>query len=311
MNSIKSNIDNRENLYSLEYAFNRNLPSFSKLAKQARSIACLVHQLHLNKINDSSWKLNKKYTDSLSTYLKDIIKNPRPGRKIKTSKLRFKKEPALGFGTGFLVGLKDNTLNTKYFVTAAHCLCDKNKQLDPNEIKKTRVVFDFYVNGRGTCNEVFKDVYEIKKVVNFKYDSKADWALVKLSKKVPDRPPLKMADDSLCKLKDPVYMLGYPNGLPIKVTHSGNITYQNPDSIETNLPSFEGSSGSPLFNIDGKVLGLHVSGYKNDYFIDSKTDELLPNLSKKELYGAEAQRIKPIKDILKRKKLVSSQDVRT
>ena len=64
------------------------------------------------------------------------------------------------------------------------------------------------------------------------------------------------------KEKNEIYSIGYPNGLPIKVALNASITEnENYFYYYTSLDSFQGNSGSPVFNFyTNKVIGVLVSG---------------------------------------------------
>lgn len=294
--------DYRENLYFLEYAPKRALlPKLSKLKDQSRSVACLMPKYKFcQSKRDGFWKLGDWAKKSLSEHLQRIFKKDQPEKDVKTTTLRFDDEPAIGASTGFLVGINGDTSDSKYLVTAAHCL-SKKKKLDFKKIKDLRVVFDFFMHDSSTYNHNFEKIYKIKKVIDFKYDKKNDWALVKLSKKVKNRLPLQIGNNESSKPGDPVYMLGHPEGLPLKVTHSGEITKNSSHYFRATLPAFGGSSGSPVFNIFGEVLGICIRGFTK-YIVDSKSDQVVPNFFKNADNSiSRAQIIKPIRKLLSSK----------
>lgn len=73
------------------------------------------------------------------------------------------------------------------------------------------------------------------------------------------------------QIKEKVFYLGYPFGSPLKIVE-GEIVRIDNGFIETSCPSFEGSSGSPLFNKDCKLIGIMKSSVSGTEFdSDGKT----------------------------------------
>jgi DNA replication protein DnaC len=91
-----------------------------------------------------------------------------------------------------------------------------------------------------------------------------DWALLKLDREVACDPlPLnlnKVAD------KIELYMLGHPNGLPLKFTYNGKLEGNTEsDFFECKLDAFRGNSGSPVLNKEtNQVVGILIEG-NTDY----------------------------------------------
>jgi len=296
-------IDFRENLHDLKFIKKEDLtPGFSTLLDQARSVAWLAPKSMLSKSDDHFWSLETNDESCLTPQLRrNFATGKRPIKDFKTDDLNFRTEPALHGGTGFLVG-KASDKETKYLVTAAHCVCDKKTfEVDLNKIKNRWVVFDYCMNKNKEINKKFSDVYEIKEVVKFKYDKEkkgADWALIELTKTVKGRTPLEFEEylDSM-ELGDDVYMQGHPECLPCKYTHSGKITkFKDDDTLFTTLQAFPGNSGSPVFNSFGKVIGIQVRGYDN-YYVKMVTHKIATKPVTKK-YPCSVQNIKPVCETL-------------
>jgi len=66
------------------------------------------------------------------------------------------------------------------------------------------------------------------------------------------------ADMTKIKLAEPVFLVGtdFSTTTPQNTVNAGIITTFNPDLIETNIFEKKNISGSPLFNVEGKVVGL-------------------------------------------------------
>ena len=54
--------------------------------------------------------------------------------------------------------------------------------------------------------------------------------------------------------------MGHPSGLPLKVTAGATVRSHKRDFYVANLDSFEGNSGSPVFNENYEVAGILVRG---------------------------------------------------
>ncbi len=113
--------------------------------------------------------------------------------------------------------------------------------------------FSFFVDGKWPAFQILK-----RDLIN-------DLALIKV-----DRGGLKtrgFADLDKIKLAEPVFLVGTDftsavasTTAPQNVVNAGIITAFNKDLIETNIFEKKKISGSPLFDIEGKVIGLNVIG---------------------------------------------------
>lgn len=271
--TIWGNIDNRFNLFELNRQ--KLTPEFvNTISEQARSVACLIESKFLTQHLDGSYSLNNVQEFTLKTRVMNGASS-----QIKFSD-KFEKEPAYGFGTGFLA-----TGNSIF--TAFHCVSSADGL--PN-LEDIRVVFNFRMNGLENCKTVFQrdEVYEIKKVKEHRLvkryegddDEKPliegiDWAWVKLKRKVIGIKPLEISMNSLSE-GDSVYMLGHPGGLSVKVALKARIKNVKNGFFETTLDAFGGNSGSPVFDRNTKkVVGIFFGGPKPDYklVLDPQTGE--------------------------------------
>jgi V8-like Glu-specific endopeptidase len=135
-------------------------------------------------------------------------------------------------------------------------------------------VFDYSLKGSGdrSYTQVSADrVYECKEVVarQFNYFTDLDYAIIRLDRKVRDRAPITVDLSSGLDVGMPVFTMGHPSGLPMKVTDSSTIIANNsPTFFETELDTFKGNSGSPVF--DGATL--HVIGVISEGHADYTSD---------------------------------------
>lgn len=177
---------------------------------------------------------------------------------------KFSKQNLLGTCTGFLVG-KD------ILVTAGHCM---TKEADCTE---QAWVFDYQLN--SPYDETYKsvpkkNVYRCKRIIGHIYDqgslgSKLDYAVIQLAKTPHNRAPLKFRKEGSIELNTPVVVIGYPSGLPLKITDGGMVRINSEENYFTgDLDTFGGNSGSPVFNKNtGIVEGILVRG-QLDYTYD-------------------------------------------
>lgn len=195
---------------------------------------------------------------------------------------RFADQPTISGCTGFLI--KDDIL-----VTAGHCVTKMGTTVKDNkteECAQNLWMFDYKTDENGSisfenmntnnlylCEKVLFAKYEGMIEVNGKRVSGDDFAIVKLSRKVTGREPLEIRTEGKIQLNDDIFVIGTPTGLPLKV--SGNaIVSTNHFSrhFSTNLDTFGGNSGSPVFNaVTGVVEGILVRG-KTDYIMEEKGD---------------------------------------
>jgi len=76
------------------------------------------------------------------------------------------------------------------------------------------------------------------------------------------RAPLKLGDELALKQGDDVYAIGAPRGLDLSITNgivSGFRSIEDQFLLQTTAAIAPGSSGGPLFNRDGRVVGVTTS----------------------------------------------------
>jgi V8-like Glu-specific endopeptidase len=183
---------------------------------------------------------------------------------------KFATQPSLSDCTGFLVG-------EDLLVTAGHCVADLDQTI---ENKKTPLckayswVFDYKKNKKGDFNleQMNKDnVYNCGKVIFATLTVEFDYAIIQLDRKVVGRSPLKLNLNTRVNLEQKLFVIGHPSGLPMKYADGAKVFGNFDNYFSTNLDTFGGNSGSPVFNAKTmEVVGILVRG--DDDYVSSKLD---------------------------------------
>jgi HEAT repeat protein/V8-like Glu-specific endopeptidase len=261
--TLKGLYNNNDCRYDFHRLQDLNLPlDFAKtLKEQAQKVACLVHQKYLTK-RDEGWG----FTEDVPTLAdqQEMMLNAIFGEKE-----AFRNQFTPGFGTAFLV-------TNQLALTAAHCFVPKDStEFDPHIVEAAKLVFGFHAVYENRSGYFFTEeqVHTVTVVAyqyfrasgrNTAYSEWTDWALLKLEREVACDPlPL-----NLNKVVDKIelYMLGHPNGLPLKFTYNGKVE-KNTESgfFECHLDAFAGNSGSPVLNRGSqRVEGILIEG-SEDY----------------------------------------------
>jgi len=196
---------------------------------------------------------------------------------------RFENQPSVGTRcSGFLSSPTQG-------VTAGHCV-------SPLEVKdfckNYFVVFDYRIPSGESGAPLILDsssVNECKEITSVVYDPAGrtdDYAVFTFSTPVTDRQPLKYRTTGQIGDQDGIFMLGYPKGLPEKISPNRNVLMNaDPSYFSTNLDCFHGNSGSPVFNSRTlEVEGIFVRGEGD--FPGSSSD---PNLTGDFFYNSSQQ----------------------
>lgn len=184
---------------------------------------------------------------------------------------KFREQPIGAFCSGSLVG--DDMV-----MTAGHCIKSEAQCAD------TRIVFDYNIKREGAAADTLQpagNVYSCKSIVKRFLGGEpgsanpagqnlgADFALIKLDRKVAGRKPLAVNRGAKLKKGDGIFVIGHPVGLPLKI--AGGATVRDFSKIgyfTADLDTFGGNSGSPVFNArTKKIEGILVRG--DEDFVDS------------------------------------------
>lgn len=165
---------------------------------------------------------------------------------------RFIDQPTRGDCSAFLVS------PTK-LVTAGHC----NDLVPYNMCEQASWVFGYHADPSGNIpNSVpASEVYKCKRIIAKEFDGEKDFAVIELDRPVTNRPHLKLAKLGSPRVNDDLLMIGFPDGIPMKVASNGKILSQNSLSFQASLDAFHGNSGSVVLDQNSlEVVGILVAG---------------------------------------------------
>ena len=178
---------------------------------------------------------------------------------------KFSQQPVLANCSGFLVG--DDIL-----VSAGHCF----KGPAEGSCQTHSWVFGLHMESDDEINldNISEDnVYRCKKVIKAEFNINEDYAVIQLDRKVVNRKPLKFRTQGKVSRSSELVVIGHPTMMPLKVSAGGNVIgNSNPFQFTTNLDTFQGNSGSAVFDANtGLLEGILVSG-KTDYIPSDAKD---------------------------------------
>ncbi len=175
---------------------------------------------------------------------------------------RFVTSPALPACTGFLVA-------PNIMASAGHCF------IDENDCANKKIIFDVDDSKQNAKGYKVKtsNIFSCSRIITTVYDQSdpyyQDYSLIELNRVPKGRSPLKLNLVKKIADKEKVFMIGHPMGMPLMLSPEGSVSSNsNEYQFSTNLDSFEGNSGSPVFNAKTfEVEGFIVNG-QEDLFQD-------------------------------------------
>ena len=117
------------------------------------------------------------------------------------------------------------------------------------------------------------------------YDAKNDLVVLKIA---GEGTPLSLGDSDAVKPGESISVVGFPEGTYTVMTGSVRNTRNSDKRIQTTADTLSGSSGGPLLNSNGQVIGIHVG-----------RDEAIPSNALKALLSQSTQ-VEPIEQWHKR-----------
>jgi hypothetical protein len=171
----------------------------------------------------------------------------------------FRKQPCTAYCSGVLVA-------GDIVATAGHCVDTPEKQTPP--VTDIKFVFGYRMVDQDNAQRVISnnEIYVGKEIVARVYTpTGADWALVRLDRRVAGHYPVPVRRSSQIADKENLYVIGYPCGLPAKFADGAIVRDNaNPEFFIANLDTYAGNSGSPVFNRKtNEVEGILVRGEKD------------------------------------------------
>lgn len=167
---------------------------------------------------------------------------------------KFVTRPSLSACTGFLVA-------PDVVATAGHCFQSEE------DCATKKIIFDVDSKNQNKNGYVVlsHNVYSCKEIITTELSDDHDFALIRLER-ASKRPVLKI-NRSKIQIADhaTVFMIGHPLGLPLILSKDASVSDNtNPSVFKTSLDSFEGNSGSPVFNSKSlEVEGILVNGQED------------------------------------------------
>lgn len=172
---------------------------------------------------------------------------------------RYVNQPVAATCSGFLV-------SDDLIVTAGHCMIGN---IDCEEFVW---VFDYKLDDNNDKIKYVdkKNVYNCKQIVEKKFSiiTKDNYALIQLDRKVIDRTPLRIRKKGKIEKGRAVVIMGYPNGLPLKIADNANVLTSNWKYFTANLDAFSKNAGSPVIDTTTGIVEGVYSGTTQDYVLD-------------------------------------------
>lgn len=163
---------------------------------------------------------------------------------------RFATQPVPASCTGFLIA-------PDVLVTAGHCAQQKI------DCDSQVWVFDFayFSQQDNVLVRPLSNVFSCKRIVTQTTTDEYDYAVILLDRPATGRIPLRPRTAGSIKVGESLFMMGHPNGLPMKIASGAQVRSVSSKFFVTNLDSYHGNSGSPVINsTTGLVEGILVRG---------------------------------------------------
>lgn len=203
------------------------------------------------KIDDNDWKASggapggfEKIMAAQPTFL--------PIRFLQTGLLRSRavariKAPA-GLGTGFLIG---NGL----LITNNHVLPN------PKDAATAKIWFNYEETASNAQSEVAEfDLDPDAGFATSPIERGDDWTAVRVKGDASEWSPLELADSTV-QVNDYVNIIQHPAGLPKQIALYHNVVvYADDKRVQYLTDTMPGSSGSPVFDSDWRVVAVHHQG---------------------------------------------------
>lgn len=188
------------------------------------------------------------------------------------SKEKYLNQPTGAFCSGFLIA-------PDLIISAGHCI------ISQSDCEDTQFVFDYkFLKKAQTQIKIPKNsIYSCKKLIAQEENLELDYSIIELDRPVTDRQPLKMRTTSEVKKDTAVFVMGYPSGIPLKITQGrAKISQVESTYFLADLDTFQGNSGSAVLNSKThEVEGILVRG-ERDYIYNSEKSCYVANICLKD-----------------------------
>jgi hypothetical protein len=149
-------------------------------------------------------------------------------------------------------------IDTDLVALAAHCVANH-----PFEVPSSSVTFDYEVNCDGSLVPAYDALFfKVIRLVKYRYTDGRDYAILQVRGAPPV--PAVPVRNGFPAVNEAVFGVHHPNGAVKKISPSasGSVPVATTGiRIGVNLDVAGGSSGSGLFDMSGRLLGVLASGY--------------------------------------------------
>lgn len=206
-------------------------------------VACLIEKRQLKKNTNGTYRLTWSQTYGQAHRL--------------CGSEAFGEEPSISFGSGFAV-------SPKLFVTAGHCVNAANAA-------NVLIVYGYLKADASQRNFMIQpeDIYNIEEIVDSSLRNGNDFCVIRIKGQFPPKRIATLRRSGTVKDSDSFYVIGHPGKLPLKVALNAFVLENNnPLSFKINSDTYEGNSGSPVFNAATHLVeGIIVSGERDFNFL--------------------------------------------
>jgi V8-like Glu-specific endopeptidase len=176
-------------------------------------------------------------------------------------------------------------------LTASHCTRNV-------PCASMRIVRRLYYQSEGLLAPLTPgDVYRCSEVVASALPAassaeRVDYAWIRLDRAVAplEEPPIPIRDAATALVVgEPLTMFGFPGGIPLKIDQGARVTDARSELLDyfaSTTDSFYGSSGSPIFDVDGWLVGIQSRG-ANDFVLSESGCNVVARTSGEPTEGVE------------------------